>query len=160
MATRSVPGWPNAPVPVCYGGDPRALTFCCHPRYPLTFAEACRLKEMLKIVGLGVERYLEVKERFSKAAGWDSSEVCFGSLSYCCMRRRGCPYRDTALARIYDHGYEHMLEEYFLRKRVLAVKLLEACSNQSLVKPYLEAEKSAIMELGRGDLIKLLNTQL
>jgi len=118
------------------------------------------LKEMLKIVGLGVERYLEVKERFSKAAGWDSSEVCFGSLSYCCMRRRGCPYRDTALARIYDHGYEHMLEEYFLRKRVLAVKLLEACSNQSLVKPYLEAEKSAIMELGRGDLIKLLNTQL
>ncbi|MEM2058890.1 MAG: hypothetical protein QXO76_11670, partial [Thermoproteota archaeon] len=62
---RAVPGWRDAPVPICYGGDYRALTFCCHPDYPLAFSHICKRDVVLKELGISKARYVEVKDRFS-----------------------------------------------------------------------------------------------
>jgi len=156
--TRDVPGWSGAPVPICHGGDYRALTFCCHPDYPLTFSDICLRRKALEEIGLSESRYVEIKEWFSNLVNWKSDLVCFGSLSYCCMRRRGCPGgRDYALMMLYGSSFEKALEEYFLRKRVLAVHLLREASNRDLVKDLIEFEVSSIKRLGRSDLIELLN---
>ncbi|MHC1628533.1 MAG: methanogenesis marker 9 domain-containing protein [Candidatus Nezhaarchaeales archaeon] len=156
--TRDVPGWSGAPVPICHGGDYRALTFCCHPDYPLTFSNICLRRKALREIGLSESRYVEIKEWFSGIVNWRSNLVCFGSLSYCCMRRRGCPGgRDYVLMTLYGSSFEKALEEYFLRKRVLAVHLLREASNRDLVKGLIELEVSGIKQLGRSDLIELLN---
>lgn len=155
--TRNVPGWNNAPVPICHGGDLRALTFCCHPDYPLTFSSICLRERALERAGLPSRKYVEIKDWFSKVVGWDSPDVCFGSLSYCCMRRRGCPgERDRVLMELYGGNFEKALEEYFLRKRVLAIHLLRRASNQSVVKELVEEETGDLLRTGRGDLISLL----
>ncbi|MEM3012838.1 MAG: hypothetical protein QW084_05705 [Candidatus Hadarchaeales archaeon] len=155
--TRKVPGWSDAPVPICHGGDLRALTFCCHPDYPITFSAVCLRERALKEAGLPSRKYVEIKDWFSEQVGWDSPDVCFGSLSYCCMRRRGCPgERDRVLARLYGEDFEKALEEYFLRKRVLAVHLLRRASNQGAVRGLVEGEIRTISRTEREDLISLL----
>ncbi|MHA1232232.1 MAG: hypothetical protein ACTSPQ_16485 [Candidatus Helarchaeota archaeon] len=99
---RDVPGWKNAPVPACYGGDYRSLTFCCHPNYTLTFSYKCMRDFLLKEIGLSKEEFIRIKDEFSKENNWDAPTVCFRSLSYCCMRRGGCPGdRDNVLKALY-----------------------------------------------------------
>lgn len=125
MNTRKVPGWENAPVPICKGGDPRALTFCCKPGYTLTFSDVCRRDAVLKELGVAPSEFVRIKDEFSKRNGWDDPRVCFGSLSYCCMRRSGCPFRDEVLLEIYPgKSYEGALEKYFKKKRELAELIL------------------------------------
>ncbi len=154
--TREVPGWSDAPVPICLGGDLRALTFCCHPDYPLTFSSLCLRERALEEAGLSPRRYVGIKDWFSRLVGWDSPDVCFGSLSYCCMRRRGCPgERDRVLREMYGGPFEKALEEYFLRKRILSAHLLREgrAGGQELVKREIEG----ILRTGRKDLISLLH---
>ena len=64
------------------------------------------------------EEFIWIKEQFSILNDWHSTYPCFGSISYCCMRRSGCFRRDTALAQRYpDKTSEEALAEYFrLRK--------------------------------------------
>jgi len=101
---------------------------------------------------------VEIKEWFSKVVGWDSSAVCFGSLSYCCMRRRGCPgERDRVLVGLYGEPLSRALEEYFLRKRVLAVHLLREASHRESVRGLMEREVEGIRRTGRRDLLSLLD---
>ncbi|MFX1340227.1 MAG: hypothetical protein ACFFDK_16570, partial [Promethearchaeota archaeon] len=95
---RDLPGWEkNAPIPLCMGGDYRALTFCCKPGYSLTYIFKCRRDETLEELGLSKDEFKRIKEDFSKENNWSSDAVCFGSFSYCCMRRNGCPRRDIGL---------------------------------------------------------------
>lgn len=156
--TREVPGWSDAPVPICHGGDLRALTFCCHPGYPLTFSPICLREKALREAGLPSSRYVEIKEWFSELVGWSSPAVCFGSLSYCCMRRRGCPgERDRVLVELYGEPFSRALEEYFLRKRVLAVHLLREASHQQAVRELVEREVEGLRRTGRKDLLSLLS---
>ena len=144
--TRNLPGWNYAPVPVCFGGDPRALAFCCHPGYGLTHGPICRRKFMLEKVGLPEEEYVKIKDNFSQSHNWDDQRVCFKSVSYCCMRRNGCPSnRDYVLYELYGDQstlWEHIQEEYFSRKRLLCIEILKAAKNEDLVKPYLEFEET------------------
>lgn len=140
---RDIPGWDNAPVPACYGGDYRSLTFCCHPGYNLTFGYKCLRKKLLDEIELSEEKFIEIKDQFSKEHGWDAPTVCFRSLSYCCMRRGGCPAdRDNVLRSLYPRdNFDDTLKEYFKRKRLLAIRLLKAANRQDLVKPYIEFEE-------------------
>jgi len=139
---RDVPGWERiAPVPICMGGDYRALTFCCKPGHSLTYAFKCRRDETLKELGLSQEKFMEVKENFSKENDWDSEFVCFGSISYCCMRRGGCPNRDYALSIKYPgKSKEDIMKIYFEKKKKLAKLILECITNpkgRKKVEPYL-----------------------
>jgi len=93
---RDVPGWENAPIHICMEADYRGLTFCCKPGFSLTFGFKCKRDETLKELGITQEEFIKIKEEFSKDNDWDSDLVCFGSISYCCMRRGGCPRRDPA----------------------------------------------------------------
>jgi predicted metal-binding transcription factor (methanogenesis marker protein 9) len=155
--TRKVPGWEDCPVPVCHGGDPRALTFCCHPNYPLAFFGICRRNKMLEDLELSNERFMEIKDKFSERVGWNDPRVCFKSLAYCCLRRRGCPgERDNVLREMYGDDFYRAFEEYILRKRVLAVKILEQANGKA--KPFLEKEVEEIRKMGRTDLLELLET--
>ena len=53
--------------------------------------------------------------------------MCFGSISYCCMRRGGCPNRDYALSLRYPgKSNEDMMKIYFQKKKELAKMILEA----------------------------------
>jgi len=124
---RDLPGWErNAPVPICMGGDYRALTFCCKPGYSLTFGYKCRRDETLKELGLFQEEFIKIKEEFSNENGWDSDLVCFGSMSYCCMRSGGCERRDLSLKKRYpDLKLKEIMELYFKKKKELAKKILE-----------------------------------
>ncbi|MFX1297171.1 MAG: hypothetical protein ACFFD2_20245 [Promethearchaeota archaeon] len=138
---RNLPGWKQAPVPICFGGDVRALTWCCHPKYPLTFSSHCRRKVTLDKIGMSEEEYIQIKDEFSKEFDLDDDRVCFKSLSYCCMRRGGCPgERDTVLKEKFgkDKPWEEILEKYFSIKKILAKRILEKARNKELVKPYLE----------------------
>ncbi|MFX1410917.1 MAG: hypothetical protein ACFFA6_11220 [Promethearchaeota archaeon] len=139
---RNIPGWEfNAPVPICMGGDYRALTFCCKPGYSLTFSFKCRRDKVLSEIGLSAMKFIEIKEDFSKKNKWDSDIVCFGSISYCCMRRGGCPRRDVALKLRYpEMKREEMMKTYFKKKRELAKKILESITSsegKNRVRPYL-----------------------
>lgn len=124
---RDLPGWAeNAPVPVCMGGDYRALTFCCKPGYSLTFGFKCLRDKALKEIGMSQEEFIKIKEEFSKENEWSSDIVCFGSISYCCMRSGGCPRRDTALAMRYPNKTkDEMMRTYFQKKKELAKRILE-----------------------------------
>lgn len=128
---RDIPGWEKtAPIPVCMGGDYRALTFCCKPGYSLTFGFKCRRDDVLKDIGLTSEEFIRIKERFSKENDWDSDMVCFGSISYCCMRRSGCPRRDIALSTKYPNMKpEEVMELYFQKKKELSKIILEEIKN-------------------------------
>ncbi len=152
---RNVPGWVNAPVPVCMGGDFRALTFCCKPGMPLAFAAKCRRDEKLRQIGLSPEKFIAIKDKFSKTLHWDDAIPCFGSLSYCCMRASGCPRRDAALLAKYPQFAENgsgephvgpkIMEKYFAAKHELAVLLLRASENTKEAAFWLkwdEVEKS------------------
>jgi predicted metal-binding transcription factor (methanogenesis marker protein 9) len=140
---RDLPGWEkNAPVPVCLGGDCRALTFCCKPGYSLNFGYKCKREEILSEVGISGKEFIKIKEDFSKDNDWDSDVVCFGSISYCCMRRGGCPSRDVALVDRYPGlPIEEIMEIYFQKKKELSKKILESIRNQEgkdKIKPYLD----------------------
>jgi len=140
---RDVPGWEKiAPIPICMGGDYRALTFCCKPGYSLTFGFKCRRDERLKELGMSPEEFIKIKEKFSEENEWDSNIVCFGSISYCCMRRGGCPRRDMALHLRYpDMSQEQFMELYFSKKKELSKKILESVKDpdgKEKVKKLLE----------------------
>ncbi|MBD3253759.1 MAG: hypothetical protein GF383_01635 [Candidatus Lokiarchaeota archaeon] len=139
---RDLPGWEkDAPVPVCMGGDYRALTFCCKPGYSLTFAFKCRRDEILKELGISPSEFIKIKEKFSKENDWDSDIVCFGSISYCCMRRGGCPRRDLALQKRYPNKTkDQFMKIYFQKKKELAKVILDCVTNpqaKKKVAPYL-----------------------
>ena len=140
---RDLPGWEkNAPVPVCMGGDYRALTFCCKPGYSLTFGFKCMRDEKLQELGISTEEFIKIKEEFSKENDWDADITCFGSISYCCMRRGGCPRRDVALVERYPGmPINEIMELYFQKKKELSKRILERIRNQEgkdRIKPYLD----------------------
>ncbi|MBD3195946.1 MAG: hypothetical protein GF317_12870 [Candidatus Lokiarchaeota archaeon] len=131
---RDIPGWEkNAPVPICMGGDYRALTFCCKPGYSLTFGFKCRRDSTLAELGLSQEDFVRIKEDFSIENNWDSDIVCFGSISYCCMRRGGCSRRDLALEKKYPElSEEERMKLYFTKKRNLSKRILLEVKNPEL----------------------------
>ena len=139
---RQIPGWKDAPIHICMDADYRGLTFCCKPGYSLTFAYKCKRDEILKEIGITPEEFIKIKEDFSKENGWDSDLVCFGSLSYCCMRRGGCPRRDPALLLRYPNkSKEEIMEIYFTKKKELSRRILEAVKDpegRKKVEPFLE----------------------
>lgn len=140
---RDIPGWEeNAPVPICMGGDCRALTFCCKPGYSLTFGFKCRRDIILKEIELSPEEFMEIKEQFSEDNDWDSDVVCFGSISYCCMRRGGCPRRDIALLMRYPNlTKDNLMKIYFQKKKELSKRILENIKDpegKKKVKAYLD----------------------
>ncbi|MEJ2250094.1 MAG: hypothetical protein P8Y70_02630 [Candidatus Lokiarchaeota archaeon] len=140
---RDLPGWElNAPVPICMDGDYRALTFCCKPGYSLTFGSKCKRDGVLNELGLSSKKFIEIKEKFSKENNWDSKIVCFGSITYCCMRRGGCPRRDVALKQRYPKlSRQEFMEVYFRKKKELAKRILSSIDNpngKENVKPYLK----------------------
>ncbi len=127
---RNVVGWKNAPVPICMGGDYRSLTFCCKPGYSLTFGFKCLREHTLKEVGLTPEEFMKIKKQFSKDNNWDSDIVCFGSISYCCMRAGGCERRDLALSLKYPNmDWNKVMETYFKKKKELAEIILKHITN-------------------------------
>ncbi len=143
---RNLPGWKTAPVPVCFGGDVRALSWCCHPDYSLTFSYHCKRKKALELIGMTEEEYCKIKDEFSKEFGLDDSRVCFKSLSYCCMRRGGCPgERDNVLKDKFGKTkpWEEVLKQYFSIKKILAIRILEKAKNKEFVAPYLEELKKS-----------------
>ena len=136
---RDLQHWEQAPVPICFNGDYRALTFCCKPGCGLTYAAKCQRDVTLRDIGLSAEEFIAVKEEFSLEHSWDAPETCFGSLSYCCMRSGGCSRRDLALSRMYpDLSYQEALGEYFRVKRLLAQRILHRAPNQEKIGPYIE----------------------
>lgn len=127
---RQLPGWKDAPIHICMDADYRGLTFCCKPGYSLTFAFKCKRDEVLKKLEITPEKFMKVKEDFSRENDWDSELVCFGSLSYCCMRRGGCERRDPALMLRYpDKTKEEIMEIYYRKKKELAKRILKAANN-------------------------------
>ncbi|QXE92641.1 hypothetical protein KP001_09030 [Geomonas subterranea] len=84
---------------------------------------------MLAEIGMPAGDFVRLKEEFSaeNLPDWSASEVCYGSLAYCCMRSNGCPGRDEALRRVYPGmQWEDVLREYFSRKKRLAEAILTA----------------------------------
>ena len=127
---RNIPSWENAPVPICMGGDLRALTFCCKPGSSLTFGYKCLRDTKLKEIGMTPSEFIKLKEKFSEKHKWFDDECCFGSLSYCCMRTSGCNRRDSALKRRYPNkSKDEAMTEYFRLKKELARILLEKSQN-------------------------------
>lgn len=127
---RQLPGWKDAPIHICMDADYRGLTFCCKPGYSLTFAFKCKRDEVLKKLGITPEEFIKIKEVFSRENDWDSELVCFGSLSYCCMRRGGCERRDPALRLRYpDKTKDEIMEVYYTKKKELAKRILKAANN-------------------------------
>lgn len=136
---RDVPNWPNAPVPLCMGGDYRSLTFCCKPGYSLSHGAICRRDQALRELGLTPEKFMQVKEDFSKTHTWQGNNCCFGSLTYCCMRRGGCDRRDADLEFRYPTlSSEKYLAEYFRLKRELAKIILDLIKNRAKVADLYE----------------------
>jgi predicted metal-binding transcription factor (methanogenesis marker protein 9) len=148
---RDLPGWSIAPVPACFGGDPRSLTFCCHPGHALTFADSCQRDDLLEKVGLSKADFVRIKDAFSKAHGWDDERTCFGNLSYCCMRAGGCPgNRDIVLKEKYPgKSWDEVKRAYFSLKKALGLELLKACKNTALVEPFIEIEQAESINKGR-----------
>lgn len=138
---RDLPGWKNAPIHICMDADYRGLTFCCKPGYSLTFEFKCKRDEILKELGITPNEFIKIKEDFSRENNWDSDLVCFNSLSYCCMRRGGCPRRDPALEMRYPNkSKEEIMKIYYQKKKELAKRILESISDPEIkkkVKPYL-----------------------
>ena len=131
--TRNVPGWEDAPVPVCFGGDARALAFCCKYVHPMGPGYTCTRNKKLAEIGLSVDEFLRIKEEFSRTEGrdWYSDFVCFGSLAYCCLRTAGCKRRDAALRDKYPgQEMDTIFEQYFSQKKILAQLLLDAVKQE------------------------------
>ena len=139
---RNIPGWENAPIHICMDADCRGLTFCCKPGYSLTFGFKCMRDERLQELGITPEEFIILKEEFSEENDWDSDIVCFGSVSYCCMRRGGCPRRDLALhIRYPDMSQEEFMKLYFQKKKELSKRILESVKDpegKEKVKKLLE----------------------
>ena len=139
---RDVPGWKDAPIHICMDADYRGLTFCCKPGYSLTHAFTCKRDEILIEIGLTPEEFMQIKEEFSNENNWDSEVVCFGSLSYCCMRRRGCSRRDIALVERYPNkSLEEMMKIYFNKKKELSKRILECITSvdgKKKIEPFLD----------------------
>lgn len=136
---RDIPGWKDAPVPICMGGDYRALTWCCKPGLPLTFASKCKRDQKLKEIGLSSDEFIRIKEEFSEKHNWNSDFTCYGSLSYCCMRQGGCYRRDPALLQRYlGKDFSEILKIYYALKKNLAQLLLKNAKNHQVVQDYLE----------------------
>ena len=139
---RDIPGWNSATVPICMFGDYRALSWCCKPGSSLTFGFKCRRDNILKELKLTPEEFMNIKDQYSKENNWDSELVCFGSISYCCMRAGGCPRRDVALVDRYPGvPKEEIMEIYFQKKKELSKKILESIRNQEgkdKIKPFLD----------------------
>ena len=139
---RNIPGWENAPIHICMGADCRGLTFCCKPGYSLTFGFKCSRDEALNDLDLTPEDFIKIKEDFSRENDWDSDIVCFGSISYCCMRKGGCSRRDPALQMRYpDKTREEFMKIYYEKKKDLAKIILEFVhnnGNKEKVEPYLD----------------------
>lgn len=147
---RDLPGWESdAPVPICMKGDYRALTFCCKPGYSLTFGYKCKRDKALAELNLSQRDFVKIKENFSQKYGWDSDVVCFGSLSYCCMRRDGCPRRDSALENKYpEMTPEERLKFYFQKKKELSQLILETVlKNASNLEPDVKKRIKQLLEL-------------
>ena len=127
---RNTPSWENAPVPICMGGDLRALTFCCKPGSSLTFGYKCLRDAKLKEISMSATEFIKIKEEFSEKHKWFDDGCCFGSLAYCCMRMSGCSRRDPALKRRYPTmSKEEALTEYFRLKKELASIIIENAQN-------------------------------
>ena len=139
---RDVPGWNDAPIHICMGADYRGLAFCCKPGYSLTHAFICKRDEILTEIGLTPEEFMRIKEEFSNENNWDSEVVCFGSLSYCCMRRNGCSRRDLALMERYpEKTIEEIMKIYFKKKKELSKRILECINDiegKKKIEPYLD----------------------
>ena len=140
---RDITGWEkNAPIPICMGGDYRALTFCCKPGFSLTFGFKCKRNKTLKEIGISPEEFIDIKEKYSNENDWDSELVCFGSISYCCMRRGGCPRRDLALSIRYPNmTKDEFMKIYFQKKKELSRIILENVKDpddKKKVKVYLD----------------------
>jgi len=124
------------------GADCRGLTFCCKPGYSLTFGFKCSRDEALQDLELSPEDFIKIKEEFSRENDWDSDIVCFGSISYCCMRKGGCSRRAPALLMRYPgKSREEFMKLYYEKKKELAKKILEFVSNngsKEKVDPYLD----------------------
>ncbi len=147
---RDLPGWEkNAPVPICMGGDYRALTFCCKPGYSLTFGFKCRRDQTLAELNVNQDEFIKIKEKFSHKYEWDSDLVCFGSLSYCCMRRGGCERRDLALMRKYPSMTpQERIKFYFEKKKELSRIILETIVQSSRkIKPDVKKRVKKLLEL-------------
>ncbi|MFX1238094.1 MAG: hypothetical protein ACFFAS_00950 [Promethearchaeota archaeon] len=140
---RDLNGWEkNAPIPICMGGDYRALTFCCKPGYALTFGYKCRRDDVLSDLNIDPQRFIEIKQKFSDENNWNSDLVCFGSISYCCMRSGGCPRRDAALTSRYPGlSREEFMKVYFQKKKELSRIILECVEDpeaRKKISEYLE----------------------
>ncbi|TKJ20073.1 MAG: methanogenesis marker 9 domain-containing protein [Promethearchaeota archaeon Loki_b32] len=139
---RDVPGWKGAPIHICMGADYRGLTFCCKPGYSLTHAFICKRDKILTEIGLTPEEFIQIKVEFSNENNWDSEVVCFGSLSYCCMRRNGCPRRDLALVERYPNkSLEEIMKIYFNKKKELSKRILECITSvdgKKKIEPFLD----------------------
>ncbi|MCK4780420.1 MAG: hypothetical protein KAT57_09550, partial [Candidatus Lokiarchaeota archaeon] len=68
--------------------------------------------------------------------------VCFGSLSYCCMRRNGCSRRDLALVERYPNkSFEEIMKIYFKNKKELSKRILECITSvdgKKKIEPFLD----------------------
>lgn len=136
---RDLPNWENAPVPICMGGDYRALTFCCKPGSALTFGYKCLRDQRLAEIGMTPDEFIEIKKKFSEDQNWEGRICCFSSLSYCCMRQGGCSRRDLDLVRRYPNlTQSEIMAEYFKLKRELAQILLKHAKNQAKVKNFID----------------------
>lgn len=124
---RRLPGWEDSPIPICFGGDTRALAFCCKQVHAMPPGYECTRNEKLAEIGMTPEEFVQLKEEFSRdnEPEWTADETCYGSLVYCCMRTGGCPGRDAALSRVYGNkDSAEAFEEYFSRKKELAELIL------------------------------------
>jgi predicted metal-binding transcription factor (methanogenesis marker protein 9) len=132
---RDIPGWKDAPIHICMDADYRGLTFCCKPGHSLTFAFKCKRDENLEQLGISQEDFITIKEKFSKENSWDSKLTCFGSLSYCCMRKNGCPKRDAALQKRYaGKSRGDYMKIYYQKKKELSKIILVAVKNPEAKK--------------------------
>jgi len=126
---RNVPGWEDAPVPVCFGGDARALAFCCKYVHAMPPGYECTRDQKLAEIGLPADEFIKIKELFSQTEGreWHSDHVCYGSLAYCCLRTAGCGLRDATLQEKHPgQDMETVFAEYFSQKKILSQRLLAA----------------------------------
>ena len=92
---------------------------------------------------------VNTKNTFGTKKDWDlpsvRDKICFGSISYCCMRARGCPGgRDDSLREIYGNksSWEEILKCYFADKRELAIEVLKKAKDDDLSQALLELEGS------------------
>jgi predicted metal-binding transcription factor (methanogenesis marker protein 9) len=136
---RDLPNWSNAPVPICLGGDYRALTFCCKPGFSLSFAAKCLRDKTLDELEMSAKEFMEIKDQFSKVHVWNGQSCCFGSLSYCCIRKGGCSRRDPDIEFRYPKlTEEQRMAEYFRLKKQLAREILLHVKDKAKIKDLLE----------------------